>query len=67
MNHLFIIEAHNQLPLLKNLVEMLDAPNHHFLIHLDKKSKALMNDQIVKQISCKSNAQVMCYKSVYWG
>lgn len=38
MNHLFIIQAHNKPEILARITKRLEAPNHFFYIHIDKKS-----------------------------
>lgn len=67
MNHLFIIQAHSQLSLLRNLVEELNAPNHYFLIHMDKKSRHLLQNPIIQELGSLDNAKITCFKSINWG
>lgn len=67
MNHLFIIQAHSQLPLIETIVELLTAPNHYFLVHLDKKNRKLLTDPIIKDLKKRENVDVVCFKKVNWG
>lgn len=39
MNHIFIVIAHSQPDLLARIIKRLEASNHYFLIHIDKKTE----------------------------
>ena len=46
LNHAFLITAHAYFSQLKEIIDLLDAPNHFFFINIDKKSRA---DDFVKE------------------
>ena len=41
-NHAFLIVAHDYPEQLAEIVHLLDAPNHFFFIHIDKKNTVRM-------------------------
>lgn len=64
-NHAFLIWAHNQPLLLKNLVQRLSVPNHHFFIHIDKRARL---DPFVKELEGLSNVEFFESRyAVNWG
>lgn len=64
-NHAFLIWAHNQPLLLKNLVQRLSVPNHHFFIHIDKRARL---DPFVKELEGLSNVEFLESRyAVNWG
>jgi hypothetical protein len=66
MRHAFLILAHADWEQLKTLLRMLDAENHDFYIHIDKKSKNVPIDDIK---SCVKYASVEIAQrfNVFWG
>lgn len=68
MNHAFLIQAHNQPQLLKLIVDLLDAPNHFFFIHIDLKQKNNMyKTEEIKQLHEKNNVFIYSFLKVNWG
>lgn len=37
MKHAYLIMAHNDIPLLRKLIEILDYPDNDIYLHIDKK------------------------------
>ena len=67
MNHAFLITAHKYPEQLGEIVGILDAPNHYFFIHIDKKSYQKMVSSEVIQHLKKDNCFVTCCITVNWG
>lgn len=64
-NHAFLILAHNQPLLLKNLIQRLSFQNHHFFIHIDKRARL---DSFVKELEGLSNVEFLESRyAVNWG
>ena len=66
MRHAFLIIAHNNWGQLKKLIQLLDAENHEIYIHIDKKSKDLMENEFV-DITKKSKVFIFQEYEVFWG
>lgn len=68
MNHAFLIQAHSQFQLLKLIVDILDAPNHFFYIHIDLKArKEMYQTAEIDQLLQKENVVIYSQHKVNWG
>ena len=56
MNHAFLIQAHHNPDYLVRLINWLDAPNHFIFVHIDKKSKVMLDLLYANEISHRSAA-----------
>lgn len=65
--HVFLILAHNNPEYLTRLVEMLDAANHFFFIHIDKKNEILLENPLMKRLNKKENCRIISRVTVNWG
>ena len=61
--HYFIILAHTEPELLCQVIRRIDAPNHYFLVHIDKKSQEKWNLQDFQ----KQNVKVYRKMEIRWG
>ena len=66
-NHVFLIIAHNNPQYLFNLVRWLNAPNHFFVVHIDKKSVGMLNSDAIKNLQMLDNVDVFSEYSANWG
>lgn len=66
MKHAFLIIAHNEFPILKVLLSMLDDERNDIYLHIDRKSKDL-SDQVAKIRLNKAKLFIIDPISVYWG
>ena len=67
MNHVFLIQAHKDPELLYKIIERLDASNHYFFIHIDKRSREMFNSCYVSEINSKKNCFIYSEYAVNWG
>lgn len=67
MNHAFLIQVHAYPQLLLKIIERLNAPNHYFFIHIDKKSKSIFHSSIIEAIKLTDNVTVISDYKVNWG
>lgn len=68
MNHAFLMTVHKYPKQVCEIVNILDAPNHYFFIHIDKKNyECMMRDIGIKTLSKKSNCYIISCVSVNWG
>ena len=67
MNHAFLIQAHKFPELLYQIIDKLDAINHYFFIHIDKRSKEMLSSSYIEKISNKSNCFIYSEYAVNWG
>ena len=67
MNHAFLIQAHHNPDYLVRLINWLDAPNHFIFVHIDKKSKVMLDLLYANEISHRNNVYVFSEISVNWG
>ncbi|OWV02731.1 MULTISPECIES: beta-1,6-N-acetylglucosaminyltransferase [unclassified Fibrobacter] len=65
--HVFMILAHNNPEYLNRMVSMLDAPNHFFIVHIDKKNELLLEHSAITLLKEKKNCTVFSEVSVNWG
>lgn len=68
LNHAFLMVVHDYPEQVAEIVHLLDASNHFFFIHVDKKSSARMMEnpcilKLKQQVNCKISSRV----SVNWG
>lgn len=64
-NHLFIVLAHNQPELLRRIVGRLEASNHYFYLHIDKKVNIMPFKSMITNLNidwCEDNRVI-----VNWG
>lgn len=66
IEQVFLIQAHKDSNLLKKIVSRLDAPNHYFVIHVDRKS-CVMYEEIKQEFCSHDNIIVMEANNVMWG
>lgn len=45
LNHVFLMEVHNWPLQVVEIIHKLDAPNHFFIIHIDKKSRSIFENE----------------------
>lgn len=64
---LFLIQAHTDAKFLFSLVSQLDSINHYFAIHIDKKSKSLLNSPFIKELSSHDNILIISNHVINWG
>lgn len=51
MNHAFLITAHKYPEQLGEIVRILDAPNHYFFIHIDKKNyQTMVSSEVIQHL-----------------
>lgn len=67
MNHAFLIQVHAYPQLLLKIIERLNAPNHYFFIHIDKKSKSIFHSSIIEAIKLTDNVTIISDYKVNWG
>lgn len=58
-SHAFLIAAHAFPEQLEDIVKMLDAPNHYFFIHIDKKNKKMLSADAILRLKEKQNISFM--------
>lgn len=67
-NHAFLIVAHDYPEQLAEIVHLLDAPNHFFFIHIDKKNAVrMMESPGVMKLKRRRNCNITHCVSVNWG
>ena len=64
--HAYLIMAHNNIYILKKLLQLLDNKNNDIYLHIDKKSTGFDDNELKKLIK-KSNIYFVKRTSVYWG
>lgn len=67
MIHAFLILAHTEPKLLLKLVKSLDADNHRFYIHVDRRSMSLWNSYEISELSKAENVTIISQYKVNWG
>lgn len=68
LNHAFLIVAHDYPEQLAEIVHLLDAPNHFFFIHIDKKNAPrMMENPCIQKLKRQINCNVISCISVNWG
>lgn len=67
MNHVFLIQAHKYPELLHRIIARLDATNHYFFIHIDKRSREMLDSCYVLELTRKKNCFVYSEYAVNWG
>ena len=68
MFHAILMTVHKYPEQVFEIVRLLDAPNHYFFIHVDKKSyKNMMASTELQMLSKKDNCTVFSSVSVNWG
>lgn len=65
MRHAYLIMAHNNLDILKLLLEKLDDENNDFYIHLDKKCQ--LDKEEISSVPIKSKVHFIKRINIYWG
>lgn len=63
----FLIQAHTDAKFLYRLVKKLESPTHYFAIHIDKKSRLMFDDNLVKELSYRSDTLVINDYDINWG
>lgn len=67
-NHAFLIVAHDYPEQLAEIVHLLDAPNHFFFIHIDKKNaNRIMNSPCIQDLKQQTNCNIADCVLVNWG
>ncbi len=66
-NHLFLIQAHAQPELVSQIVDALDAPNHFFMIHIDRKHRDLLRNKALQTLARCPHCRVLSLRKVNWG
>lgn len=67
MNHVFIIHAHTNAEQLHQLICHLEATNHYFIIHIDRKSSYMVKDPMMIKLSKRENVKIYCELKINWG
>lgn len=63
----FLIQAHTDAKYLFSLVSQLDSSNHYFAIHIDKKSKFMLDDPYIKELLSHDNIFIISNYIINWG
>lgn len=66
MKHAFLVIAHNNWWQLKQLLQMLDAENHDFYLHVDRKSHDFPQEEF-EQLPLKARLHIYREYEVFWG
>ena len=64
-NHAFLIATHAFPEQLEDIVNLLEASNHFFFIHIDKKSKKMLSSEPVARLKRKENVIILDSMAVY--
>lgn len=67
MNHAFLIQAHAYPELLFKIVNELNASNHFFFIHIDKKGKDMLSSSCIRELKLYQNVILLSDYQVNWG
>ena len=68
LNHAFLMVVHDYPEQVAEIVHLLDATNHFFFIHIDKKSSArMMETPCILKLKQQANCTINSCMSVNWG